>query len=130
MNAIEFRAWDKNSDDWFYFNLVPFFFDYRYTGEAFKNIFHGKNIDHNKINQYTGSKDMNGKMIYKDDILAFNNGYSDVVRFERGAWRWNKRNGVLFNFKPEKNLCIIGNIHQNPELIKKILKTSEYKLVN
>ena len=67
--------------------------------------------------QFTGSKDKYGKEIYDCDILMFDNGYCDVVRFERGAWRWNKRSGVLFNFKPEKNLSIIGNKYENKNLL-------------
>lgn len=68
--------------------------------------------------QYTGLKDKNGKEIYEGDILAFDNGYCDVVRFERGAWRWNSGHNVLGVSWKINVLEVIGNIWENPELLE------------
>ena len=92
-----------------------------------------------KIMQYTGLKDKNGKEIYEGDILRTINHYEGktlVYLYHTVVWR-DRLNGWFClnnNDKTEKESdgsCqlwvyvkntefeIIGNIHENPELIKK-----------
>lgn len=81
------------------------------------------------VGQYTGLKDKNGKMIFEGDIIKpkrkdgdnddmwiFNN---FQVVFNDGCWELNNcsRGNFLLNFQP-CDIEIIGNIHDNPELMK------------
>jgi len=84
-------------------------------------------IDKNTIGQYTGQKDKNKKEIYEGDILRFSEVDTAVVE-------WNEKYSY-FMVKPiqdyyfdsdvlghtleyNNNVEIIGNIYDNPELLK------------
>ena len=67
------------------------------------------------VGQYTGMKDKNGKRVFEGDILSLRTGRPHVVRFEDGAFVLeNTAIPVSFANKFE----VIGNIHDNPELLK------------
>ena len=68
------------------------------------------------VGQYTGLKDKNGKRIFEGDILSIWNESHDVVVFEDGAFDLeNTSIPIRFANKFE----VIGNIHDNPELLEK-----------
>lgn len=71
------------------------------------------------IEQYTGLKDMDGTEIYEGDILM--DGYGElveywVVKFEDGKFI-GEIQGVTEDLFELTDLDIIGNIHENPELL-------------
>lgn len=67
---------------------------------------------------FTGLLDMDGQKIFQGDILAFHT----VKNFQDNfvypfAVTWDIKNGAWVNFSPKNKVKVIGNIHQNPELL-------------
>ena len=86
-----------------------------------------RTIDPETVGQYTGLIDKNGKMIYENDILncevvgiqypakvVFKNGSFGVAYTHRGIDYFNP----FTSFVESVEFEIIGNIHDNPELLK------------
>ncbi|MEL5724890.1 hypothetical protein E5289_16805 [Lactiplantibacillus pentosus] len=86
-------------------------------------------VDPKTVGQFTGLKDMNGKDIYKGDIIHGydqepdrDDGYigssvTDVVNFKYGAfWIGDSWYKVMVMTPPIVE--IIGNVHVNPELLE------------
>ena len=80
------------------------------------------------VGQYTGLKDKNGKKIFEGDIVtAWSQGYQatgEVKQRIDGLWlmypayQHGKQWGLCPNPKGATTVEIIGNIHDNPELME------------
>ena len=117
MREIKFRAWDKTDGVmWQWIALEQ---------DGFKIINDPSYI----LMQYTGLKDKNGKEIYEGDLLqliTFEGGggiSAFPVEFENGCFGICTNGEYLAELKyyidmPFISAVIIGNIHENPELIK------------
>ena len=84
-------------------------------------------IDIKTLGQYTGLNDKTGKEIYKGDVVKFPlfNGRQITeyvigeVKFIFGAFKlFVKSNGAYDISRGNENLEVIGNIYENPELLK------------
>lgn len=97
-------------------------------GEHAKNMlseFMGKDVE---IELWTGLRDRNGKKIYENDIITlchFAQKWIGVVRFGRNGFVITSKDenaeqgGELSYFeKYFYDFEVIGNIHENPELLK------------
>ena len=88
-------------------------------------------VDSETVGQFTGLTDKNGKKIFEGDIIRAkieggnHNGFAwpnMPVDFQQGAFCLNDRNGYIFcvlgAFAPSVTLEVIGNTHDNPELLE------------
>jgi len=126
MKEIKFRAWDginksmidSSYGDWISFNGVPYTYSVRKYGTP--------NIEIEKADgyipmQYTGLKDNNGVEIYEGDVIEHSDAIwrAEVKWCESGKWILNYTGmgrEVLLSDRTDY-IVVIGNIHQNPELL-------------
>ena len=78
--------------------------------------------DTNTSNQFTSIKDKRGKEIWEGDIVIVSYGTGEVI-FEQGAFliKWiddKEANMELLGFECKEPVEVIGNIYENPELLK------------
>ncbi|RRG07771.1 MAG: hypothetical protein DUD32_12590 [Lactobacillus sp.] len=112
----EFRAWDKRRKIMITEYHIPYYDDV--YGVLLSDVFNDSRV---VFEQYTGLKDVNGNKIFEGDIVHCENDYQGTdytgkVMFFNGGfcvWTGGFRNYVWDDMIPE----IIGNIHENPELI-------------
>ena len=80
-------------------------------------------VDSSTVGQYTGLKDRNGVRIFEGDVVAFDGGRFVVEYFEsRMGFGFSglKGRGVVsgFTMMDLEHLEVIGNVHDNPELLE------------
>lgn len=119
MRELKFRAWDKVNKIYTYATLGDLICG-ACTESGDKKLSGSSQI----WEQYTGLSDENGREIYEGDVVSKHN--SDlkgvVKQVKDGQWAiyWgNVPDGYYILFK-YSNLCeVVGNIHENNELLEK-----------
>lgn len=124
-DRFRFRAWNKTAKR--YVDDVGELL-FRKDGCVYSIGFKPTNNHEYIIEQCMGRKDVNGKLIYEGDIVRANlpQFYSkDVFHLTTGLVCWN---GFGFSLQEKYSTCImghaqpyievIGNIHENPELME------------
>ena len=130
---IKFRAWEKNTNQMMkVYNVIHCEGGLRVEGTGV-HIGNGwvtqeNGYKHNCdaiLMQYTGLKDKNGVEIYEGDVVKFNftgreEGTSEV-KWEYGEWNvtdFSEDVRISDNLYGAAYIEVMGNIHQNPELLK------------
>lgn len=140
-DRFKFRVWDKSLKKYMEFKEFKFM-NVEFT---FNPITKEAEIEYDKerydVEQCTGLKDKNGKLIYEGDILFVKTlDWKNKERWNAGEVRtywsveykdyWNHRGFMVFGInrrfhKPltrttifNSEAVIVGNIHKNPELLK------------
>ena len=124
---IIFRAKRPDNNDWVYGDLLhPSCVSAGYEIHPYIRDRHAcaHEVDKDTIGQFTGLYDKNGREIYEGDIVLHKTYHGEkpcVVRFECGAFIVGYHKGSSIKRTPmliNKSCILIGNIHDNPELIK------------
>ena len=122
---------DYKNGDWVY-GIITKLYD-----ERFENLpaemrdvdgVNGIDVDYKTVGQYTGLTDKNGKKIFEGDIVTtdyyLKKDKTKNSIIEYGEWNCSCCNGVFgwvsngfVDFR-DYDVIVIGNIHDNPELLK------------
>ena len=133
MREIKFRVWDIERKEWVKQTGNPYVFPFEgrtaliCAGNATGVISDEDYSDYYILQQFTGLTDKNGKEIYEGGVVKYVMSYPDqedelgdgVVSYDEGCAvvRFDKFNCACL-VEPQ-TLEVIGNIHENPELLGK-----------
>ena len=139
MREILFRGKRTDNCEWLYgyyffenINLYANFNGCHYVHPCGQN--QALSVIPETVGQYTGLTDKNGKRIFEGDVVKYKN--TDGIKFNGvaltviGKVVYNEKNASFaisgkdeigakhYDYFPIKNIEIVGNIHDNPELLK------------
>ena len=137
---IQFRAWDKKNKKMYKRAGISPHNDLQYAvkqeggGSRYFN-FDDLHIEQDSIYypddiilmQYTGLKDKNGEEVYEGDVLKWDDteetGYveymEETTEYVVDEWKEGNKRSKGHSLSSVDEVEIIGNIYQNPELIKR-----------
>lgn len=131
MREIKFRAWDVKNKLYIYVDgfvieeetkTIRLFWKYITTSKTFFD--QSFPIDQILLEQYTGRKDTNNKEIYEEDKCLYDAIHGKIcqIKWDETLSRFLIQTEKKYDYAgltqfTEMELEIIGNIHENPELL-------------
>ena len=131
MREILFRGKDAESGKWLYGwvfgekakSIIEL--DTQYVSEEGVEAYYTSVVIPETVGQYTGLDDKNGVKIFEGDVVRYLNSIESgngVVIFDACAFLFNwididETDSLLRHFQCSEELKIIGNIHDNQELM-------------
>lgn len=130
MREIKFRGKRVDNGEWVYGDYhrraggVHCIIDMQPDWQG-KVMYQLSQVDPDTVSQFTGLTDKNGKEIYEGDIVANDFGNNNIVNMTvelctDGYWALHEIDGddtMHFVADYLKEIELIGNIHDNPELL-------------
>lgn len=131
MRETLFRGKDTESGEWLYGwvfgekdkSIVEI--NTKYVSEYGVDAYHASPVIPETVGQYTGLDDKNGVKIFEGDVLHWASHWGWYVGYENGAFRRIPLNDIQsmnwehypLERKGLETWEVIGNIHDNPELV-------------
>lgn len=125
MRTIKFRVWYSDCQKWLTTNCGRFVIDqtgnlfFKYIGESELEL-----ICDSVIEQFTGLTDKNGKEIYEGDIVnvklrdCYSELFTVVFVDSQARFSFLDKDGIQWLVSSQNEIEVIGNIHDNPELLE------------
>lgn len=139
MRTLKFRVWDKAENKWLLGYDYPDLGGFSLFGEMvlvgeFAHVINIEKLsnDDYAVMQFTGLKDKNGKEIYEGDVIQIDAFYENIphyptdnqtddligiVKYVNGSFEADSVPLYVFYETNNPELEIIGNIHENPDLL-------------
>ena len=126
MQEIKFRGKRLDNGEWVYGYAAKFVHhSIPVIMEDTEDGIDSRKIIPDTVGQFTGRHDKNGKEIYEGDIVVIAGVIKGYVRYNACYWRYEiaaadepLENERIPSGRPEECWMVIGNIHDNPELLE------------
>lgn len=127
MREIKFRAWDKEQKEWVKYSITDNIPIFCHNTSRWRTDKAGERF---VLSQYTGLKDKNNREIYEGDVIkaiSFAR-WIGVVEYsdENSAFIFDdldkkyRGDSIVFMSQFDQGFKILGNIYENPELLKEL----------
>lgn len=125
MRTFKFRGLNVANGEWSYGSLVIVDDNFHILEDEETTTHDYNRVDEETVGQFTGLHDKLGNEVYEGDLLSRNIGLTYQVYWNNNESDFNMKNtswaddDFPMNFyNVEGRFEVIGNIHDNPELVK------------